>query len=73
MTNIVILPVITRLDIPVDRVINSAKESDLQEIVVIGHTKEGDLYFSSNKADGGSVLWLLESAKKELLAIGETL
>lgn len=67
MGDVVLLNVITRLDIPVERVLDGATNAELEEVVVIGYDKEGEFYFSSNKANGGSVLWLLEQAKKELL------
>ena len=35
----------------------------------MGYTKEGDIYFSSSYADGGTVLWLMEICKKMLLDI----
>jgi len=65
--DVVLLNVVTRLDIPVERVLDGATNAELEEVVVIGYDKEGEFYFSSNKANGGSVLWLLEQAKKELL------
>lgn len=61
-----ILETITRLDLPVARVLDKAKE-ELEDAVVIGWDKEGDFYFASTKADGGDVLWLLELAKKNLM------
>lgn len=67
MGDVVLLNVVTRLDIPVQRVLESALKEDLEEVVVIGYDKEGEFYFASNKADRSSVLWLLEQAKKELL------
>lgn len=67
MGDVVLLNVVTRLDIPVERVLDGATNAELEEVVVIGYDKEGEFYFSSNKANGGSVLWLLEQAKKELL------
>ena len=45
------------------------KEADLEEVVIIGFDKCGEFYFSSNKADGGCILWLMEVAKKKLLEI----
>lgn len=44
---------------------------ELNEVVIVGWDKKGELFFSSNVADGGTVLWLLEKAKKRLLEIGE--
>lgn len=67
MAEIITLDVITKLDIPVERVIDGAKKADLETAVVIGWDKDGEFYFASNKADGADVLWLLEQAKKRLL------
>jgi hypothetical protein len=43
---------------------------ELDEVVILGWDKRGELFFSSNVADGGTVLWLLEKAKRMLLEIG---
>jgi len=67
MDNIEILDTVTRLDIPAGRVIDGAKEADLETALVIGWDEDGEFYFASSKADGGCVLWLLELAKKELM------
>jgi hypothetical protein len=64
--DVVLLNVVTRLDIPVQRVLDGAVNADLEKVVVIGYDKEGEFYFASNKADKVSVLWLLEQAKREL-------
>lgn len=71
MTNITYLDVVTTLDISPERVIDAAKEAELQDVVVIGYDKDGDFYFAANQADGKDVLWLLEVAKKKLLEAGE--
>jgi hypothetical protein len=68
--NVVILPVVTRLDIPVERVLNTALAADLDGVVVIGKQKDGYYYFSSSIADGGDVLWQLEWAKAALMRAG---
>lgn len=70
--NVVILDVITKLDLPADRVLQKAIDSEVTDAVVIGWDKDGDLYFASSVADGGSVLWLMELAKKRLLEIGDS-
>ncbi len=36
-------------------------------VLIVGHNKDGSLYFASTYADGGHVLWLMELAKRELL------
>lgn len=64
--NIIPLNCITKLDVPVDRVLEGAK-SQLEGVVIIGYTKDGDEYFASTYADGGEVLWLLERAKIMLM------
>lgn len=67
--NVVPLNCITRLNLPPDRVLEAALEEGLEEAVVIGYDKDGDFYFSSSVADGGSVLWLIELAKYKLMRI----
>ena len=59
---------ITKLDLPVDRVLESAK-GKLEGVVLLGYDNDGNSYFASTYADGGDVLWLLECAKKQLLEI----
>lgn len=68
--NVVFLNQVTRLDIPADRVLESAV-GKLEGAIVIGYTHDGDEYFASSYADGGDALWLVERFKKMLLSIGE--
>lgn len=65
--NIVYLNCVTRLDIPVDRVLEEAKGKIDDGVIVLGWDKEGDIYFASSMADNTMTLWLLESAKLALL------
>ena len=66
--NVIPLNNVTRLDIPVDRVLQGADDADLEHVVILGYGKEtGEEYFASSYADGGDVLWLLERAKLQLL------
>ena len=65
---VVDLDCITTLDIPVERILERAARADLESVVVIGWTKEGDYYFASSHADGADVLWLIEVTKKKLLS-----
>lgn len=72
MTNNVIpIGCVTRLDLPVDQVLEEAKGMGLEGVVILGYFENGDQYFASTYADGGNVLWLLEMCKKELLEMGE--
>ena len=68
MGDVITLGNVTKLDLPVDRVLEGAKDQ-LEGVVLLGYDKEGEFYFASTYADGGNVLWLLESMKKQLLNI----
>jgi len=57
---------LTSLDLPADRVLEAAL-GELENVVIVGFTKEGDEYFASSVADGATALWLLERCKKRLL------
>lgn len=61
---------VTRLDLPVDRVLEQAK-SHLDGVVILGYEEDGSMYFASTFADGGQVLWLLEKCKEALMSVGE--
>ena len=61
---------ITRLDLPPERVIDMAKEVDLEGVVIMEFRKDGGAeYFASSYADGGTVLWLMERCKARLLTV----
>lgn len=66
---IVPLETVTKLDIPPDRIFEAAKDRCKDGVVIIGYDEDGDFYFASSVADGGTILWLLETAKKNLLSI----
>ena len=68
--NVIPLNNVTRLDLPVDRVLEKSKEI-LKGCIIIGYTTEGEEYFASTYADGGQVLWLIERLKKALLEVPE--
>lgn len=67
--NVTILPVVTRLDVPPERIIKAAQERDLASVVILGYDQEGAEYFASSIADGGAVLWLMERLKQQLLNV----
>ena len=67
--NVTVLPVITKLPIPVERVIDGARDATLQSVTVIGETPDGKFYFASSIPDGPNVLWALEQAKNRLLNV----
>jgi hypothetical protein len=65
--NVVTLRTITKLDIPADRVLAEASKAGLTSVMVIGYDADGDEYFASSIADGGTCLWLMERMKKHLI------
>lgn len=67
MSNVVVLPVVTRLDIPPGRVLEAASAANLTEVVVVGIDEDGEEYFATSQASGPAVLWHLERAKLRLL------
>ena len=66
MSNVIPIGGVTKLDIPVDQILEGAK-GKMDTIVIMGYDKDGIEYFASSAADGGDVLWLLERLKKVLL------
>lgn len=60
---------ITKLDLPPDRILESAIGKELQGVVILAYDKDGEEYFCSSYADGGTVLWMLERAKLRLLQV----
>lgn len=67
MSNVVTLPVVTRLNLNADRTLESLI-GKLEGFVVAGYDVDGIEFFSTTYADGGDVLWLLERCKMALLA-----
>jgi hypothetical protein len=68
MSKVIKFTGVTRLDLPLDRVLDAAKET-LEGVVIMGWTTDGDEYFASTYSDGGTVLWLVERMKKMLLEV----
>jgi hypothetical protein len=69
--NVIPLGNITRLDLPTDQVLDAAKGFCSDGVVILGWDDDGNFYFSSSIADGGTVIWLMEMAKKKLLEVGQ--
>jgi len=70
MTNVFQFTGVTKLDLSADQVLESAL-GKLEGAVVIGFDKDGQEYFASSYADGGTVLWLIERTKKALLEVAD--
>lgn len=71
--NVVNLQMVTRLDLPVDRVLNGAMEANQSSAVVIGYTEDGEFYIASTYASGSDMLWALELARHKLFKIVDDL
>ncbi len=67
MGDVVTLDVVTRLDVPAERVLQAALDAGLESVVIAGYSAEGNEYFVSSIADGGDVIWMLERFKLALL------
>jgi hypothetical protein len=57
----------TSENIPTQRVLDGIKDNNLETVIILGYTDDGEEYFASSVADGGSILWLIERLKKRLL------
>lgn len=57
---------VTRLDVDPDTIIKAAM-GEMESVVIIGYDKDKEEYFASSIADGGTILWLLERLKLQLL------
>ena len=66
--NVIELKMITKMDLPPDRILEAAK-GRLETCIIIGYNKDGSEYFASTKADAGEVIYHLERAKYKLLKI----
>lgn len=52
MGKVIPLGCVTKLELPVDRVLEAAKEQ-LEGVVILGYDNDGNSYFASTYADGG--------------------
>ena len=67
MSNVVELGCATKLDIPVEKILDSAGKAKLTGVIVIGFDDEGAEYFASSAADGAEVLWHLQRSIHKLM------
>lgn len=68
-SNVIILPVITTLPLPPQRVLEAAIRSDLELAIVVGVTKAGEPYVASTEGYKPDVLWHLAQAQRLLLEL----
>ena len=58
---------ITTVDVPPEKVLESAKEWGMEYCLIIGNDKDNDLCFGGNTSDKLKMLMLLERAKQLLM------
>jgi len=67
--NVVVAPIVSRLDGDPNWVIQQAASEPLSSVAIVGEDSQGTEYFFSNMAGGPEVLWMLERAKLKLLRV----
>ena len=67
MSKVIPFTGITRLDLSPDIILENLK-GKLEGFVLVGYTTDGEEFFSSTYADGGTALWLMERGKTALLS-----
>lgn len=67
MSNIIPLHCLTTQHIPPDKVLQEAV-GKLDDVLVVGRDKDGELYIAASFNEPGSVLLYMELAKTELLS-----
>lgn len=67
MDNVITLPVVTTLPISPERVIESLREYEWEDIIVVGHSPDGEFQVHSSETDKGSLIYMLEKLKLKLL------
>ena len=72
MSKVIPFTGITKLDMPPDQILEAAK-GKLEGVVILAYDADGEEYFASSYADGGTVNWLLDRCKKKLLSAVEDL
>ncbi len=58
---------LTKLDIPVDKILEGAKEANLKTVIVIGEDQNGESFLASSSGDLALMYWMLANTQKYLL------
>ena len=61
----------TRLDMPADKVLDGAKGKDLENLLVIGWTQDGELYLAASSSDAAMALWTIKHAELSVMGAFE--
>lgn len=62
---------VTKLDLDPNTTLENLK-GKFEGFVIMGYTPDGEEFFASTYADGGTALWLIERCKRALLNNGDT-
>lgn len=59
---------VTKLNLDPDVILENNK-GQLEGVVIMGYTREGELITASSYADGGTVLWMAEILRHRLMGL----
>ena len=68
MGNVTIMGGRTKLDLPVQRIMDGVDADKLESILILGWDKDGELFAASSTPRVGEMLHLMEMFKYELLS-----
>ena len=57
----------TTLPVPPENVLKGAIEQGLEDVIIVGRTKDGELYMAASTGEAPEILWLIECAKGYIL------
>jgi hypothetical protein len=55
------------IDIPIEKVLEGAKNASLKTLLIIGEEEDGSLYFASSLGKLADIYWMLALVQKEVL------
>lgn len=64
-------PKYTSEDVPPKRVIEAARAANLNSVIIIGRTPDGALYAAASESDVAHVLFDIELASRQIMALVE--
>jgi hypothetical protein len=63
-----LVPRVSRQSLNCDKLLQDAIDEGLQDVIIVGYAKSGELYAASSTADGGEIVYLLELLKHKLFS-----
>ena len=71
MGEVIDLNITTLVDLPVDDVLDGAREAGLCNVFVVGEDMNGNLYIAATSSDNGFNGWMLDHAKAHVMRMSE--